>query len=202
MLQVELSASVRNNFGKGAMRRLRGDGNTPAVLYGVHCEPIAIQLETNTFYKELLNIQRRNAVVTLALDNGDNHYVLIKDIQVDPVRDTLVHADFQKIDVNKPKCFGVDIKLSGTAKGVDVGGFLHVEQNSITLEGLPLDIPDFVELDISDLGIGDSYRLSSLELPANVTMISDKEQVCVKVDSVGEKLAAENEVEEEQGEQQ
>ncbi len=182
MIQVELAASVREKFGKGAMHRLRSDGKTPAVLYGKGTEPIAVQLETKVFYKELLNIHRRNAVVTLTLDNGETHHALIKDVQADPVRDTLVHADFQKIDINKPQCFGVRVGFTGSAKGVDMGGMLMVEQHTVILEGVPLDIPDSCQLDVSDLEIGDKLLFDSLDLPDNVTMITDKDQVCVKVE--------------------
>lgn len=194
MLQVELSASVRNQFGKGAMRRLRSEGKTPGVLYGQGVEPLPLALDTKTFYKELLYIQRRNAIVTLSLDNGQEHHVLIKDIQSDPVKDTLIHADFQKIDINKAKRFVVGIEYKGTPKGVDMGGVLMIEQNNVVVEGLPLDVPDNFQVDISDLKIGDKILLGSLELPDTINMVSGKERVCVRVDSAAkEKKDAEQE---------
>lgn len=200
MLQIQLSASVRNEFGKGAMRRLRSDGKTPAVLYGSDRESLALQLETKTFYQELLNIHRRNAIVTLTLDDGATHDVLLKDVQSDPVRDTLIHADFQKIDINTPKRFDVQVEFTGFAKGVDLGGTLLVEQRTVVLEGLPLDIPDSCMVEVSDLGIGDKLLVDSLELPDNVTLISDKDQVLVKVEVVVQEKEVE-EVEEVEGEE-
>ncbi len=181
MLQVELSASVREKFGKGAMRRMRDDGKTPAVLYGSGTKPLALQLETVPFYHELLHLHGRNAMVTLVLDNGETHHVLIKDVQTDPVRDTVVHADFHKIDIEKPKQFDVPVTFIGTAKGVDLGGRLIVEHQTVLLEGLPLDIPDDLKLDITELEIGDKKLLSALDIPGNVILIDDEELVCVKV---------------------
>lgn len=197
MLQIQLSASVRDEFGKGAMHRLRSDGKTPAVLYGLGTESLALQLETKTFYQELLNLQRRNAIVTLTLDDGATHHVLIKDVQSDPVRDTLIHADFQKIDIDTSKQFDVQVEFTGFAKGVDLGGTLLVEQRTVVVEGLPLDIPDSCMVEISDLGIGDKLLVDSLDVPDNVTMISDKDQVIVKVEVVVQEKEVE-EVEEEE----
>lgn len=196
MLKVELSASVRNQFGKGAMRRLRMDGKTPAVLYGAGTEPLALQLETTRFYQELVQLQRRNALVTLTLDNGDTHHVLIQDVQTDPVRDTLVHADFHKIDVNEVRQFAVQVTFTGIAKGVDLGGRLIIEHDTIVLEGLPTDIPDDCKLDVTDLDIGDKTLLSALELPESVTMLTDKDLVCVKVDVAAKEKEEEIEDEE------
>ncbi len=196
MLQVELSATVRNTFGKGAMRCLRSDGKTPAILYGLEAEPMALQLETKEFYKELLNLRRRNAVVALSLDDGKTHHVLIKDVQTDPVRDTVVHADFQRVDLKKSKQFGVDVKLIGNPKGVDLGGVIFVEERLVILEGLPLDIPDNCPLDISELDIGDSLSFDSLDLPKDIRLISDKDQVCVKVENAS-KVEEDDELQEE-----
>ncbi len=197
MLQVELAASVRDQFGKGAMHRLRNDGKTPAVLYGPGSEPLALQLETARFYQELVYIQRRNAIVTLTLDNGETHHVLIKDVQTDPVRDSLLHADFYKIDIDKPRQFAVRVTFTGDSRGVDMGGRLIVEQRHVVLEGVPIDIPDTCELDITDLDIGDKLLMSALELPDNVTMVSDRDLVCVKVDVAARELEEEVEPDEE-----
>lgn len=185
MLQVDMSASKRESFGKCAMRRLRVSGNTPAVLYGNDKDTLALQLETAPFLKSLFQISRKNAVVNLSIVGDDTRHVMMKEVQTDPVNDSLIHADFFEIELDTSKAFSVFVELIGTAKGVDLGGRLVVHNANIMLEGLPLDIPDNVSLDISGLDIGDSVQLSSLELPANVKMISEGSSLCVEVVSAG-----------------
>jgi large subunit ribosomal protein L25 len=181
MLQQEMSASVRKDFGKGAMRRLRMAGSTPAVIYGTGREPVALQLETLPLVKQLLKIRRRNAVITLNIEGDSSRHVLIKELQTDPVRDTLIHADFYEIPLDKPRQFVVDLVVSGAAKGVDVGGILEVVSKKVVVEGNPLDIPDTMEVDVTDLAIGDDYLVSNLELPANIKMITAGGAVCVTI---------------------
>jgi large subunit ribosomal protein L25 len=181
MFQVDVTASKRENFGKCAMRRLRVDGNTPAVLYGNDKDVMALQLETAPFLKSLFQISRKNAVVNLSIDGGDTRHVMMKEIQTDPVDDSLIHADFFEIDLQTPKSFAVPIELTGTAKGTDLGGVLTVHNPTIQVEGLPLEIPDNFSVDISDLGIGDSIAYSAIEVSGNVKMISDASNLFVEI---------------------
>jgi len=181
MLQQEMSASVRNDFGKGAMRRLRMAGNTPAVLYGTGRDPVSLQLETLPLVKQLLKLQRRNAVITLNIDGDSSRHVLIKELQTDPVRDTLIHADFLEILLDKARRFTVDLVVTGAAKGVDVGGILEVVSRKVVVEGNPLDIPDTFAVDVTELAIGDNFLVGNLALPDNVKMITSGDAVCVTI---------------------
>lgn len=181
MLQVDMSASKRDSFGKCAMRRLRVSGNTPAVLYGNDKDVMALQLETAPFLKSLFQISRKNAVVNLSINGDETRHVMMKEIQTDPVNDSLIHADFYEISLDAPKCFTVDIELTGKAKGVDLGGELVVHQTAIQIEGLPLDIPETVSVDITALEIGDSIKFSDIELPENLKMVTAASVLCVEV---------------------
>jgi large subunit ribosomal protein L25 len=181
MIQVDMSASKREAFGKCAMRRLRGSGNTPAILYGNKQESIALQLETVPFLKTLFQISRKNAVVNLAINGEDSHLVMVKDIQTDPVDDSLIHADFLEIDLNVPRSFTVGVVFEGAAKGVDLGGQMHVHTASIQIEGMPLSIPDSVIVDVSGLDIGDSVKFSDIKLGNDLTMRSNPEDICIEV---------------------
>jgi large subunit ribosomal protein L25 len=181
MLQQEMSASVRKDFGKGAMRRLRMAGNTPAVLYGTGRETLSLQLETLPLVKQLLKIQRRNAVITLNIEGDSSRHVLIKELQTDPVRDTLIHADFFEIPLDKPRKFTVSLVVTGAAKGVDVGGILEVVSNKVIVEGNPLDIPDTIEVDVTELAIGDNFIVSNLALPDTLKMLTSGDAVCVTI---------------------
>ncbi len=181
MLQVEMSASLRTTTGKGAMRRLRSQGLTPAVVYGAGAEAMTVQMDTKTMMSTLLEIVRRNAVVTLKIDGAGDKSVVVKEIQTDPIRDTLLHADFCEIDLQKHATFTVPLKFEGVAKGVDLGGALETYANSVLLEGRPLDIPNEVMLNVGPLGIGEQLTFSAVELPENVTMISKADAPCVGV---------------------
>lgn len=181
MLQQEMSASVRKDFGKGAMRRLRTAGITPAVLYGTGRETLSLQLETLPLVKQLLKIQRRNAVITLNIEGDSSRHVLIKELQTDPVRDTLIHADFFEIPLDKPRKFTVSLVVTGVAKGVDVGGILEVVSNKVIVEGNPLDIPDTIEVDVTGLAIGDNFIVSNLALPDTLKMLTSGDAVCVTI---------------------
>lgn len=187
MLQVEMTASIRKETGKGAMRQLRMKGMTPAVVYGAGSESIALQLETQPFFQQLLTIYRTNAVVTLKLDDGSTKHVLMKDVQTDPIKDTLVHADFLEIDVNKSRTFDVPVKYTGVAKGCDLGGFLNVIKQSIAIEGTPLDIPDEFIVDVTELGLGDGINVETISIPENVKFVGEAGQTIVTVAMPGGK---------------
>ncbi len=187
MLQVEMTASIRKQTGKGAMRQLRMNGLTPAVVYGAGSEGLALQLETQPFFQQLLNIYRKNAVIALTLDDGTTKHVIVKDVQTDPVKDTLIHADFLEIDVKSERCFDVPIKYSGTAKGCDLGGVLNIIKHTITVEATPFNIPDEFVVDITEMEIGDKLSVEVVDVPGNVKLIDELTSVCVGVVMAGSK---------------
>ena len=189
MLQVDMSASVRESSGKGAMRRLRVSGNTPAVLYGNDKGVTSLQLETKPFLKSLYQISRKNAVVNLSVD-GDTRHVMMREIQTDPVTDSLIHADFLEINLDTPRIFSVKIEVTGKAVGVERGGELVAHNTVIDLKGAPLDIPDVVALDVTDLDVSKSILFSNVGLPENVEMVSDGDELCVEVISAKAAAAA------------
>lgn len=180
MLQVDMSASVRESFGKGAMRRLRVSGNTPAVLYGNDKDVTSLQLETKSFLKNLYQISRKNAVVNLSVD-GDTRHVMMREVQTDPVTDSLIHADFFEINLDTPRTFSVKIEFVGKPIGVDRGGEMVTHNTVISLEGAPLDIPDVVSVDVSGIDAGETILFSNIELPANTKMVSNGDILCVEV---------------------
>ncbi len=196
MLQIEMNASIRKVKGKGAMRQLRMKGLTPAVVYGASTEALPLEFETQPLYQQLLNIYRRNAIITLHMDDGTTKYVLVQDVQTDPIKDTLVHADFLEIEVDKPRVFQVPIEFTGNAKGVDLGGVLNVIHGTVGVKAAPLDIPDMFEVDITDLNIGDSIKINTIDIPESLELISDPESICVSV--VSAKKGIDEEVEEDE----
>ncbi len=180
MLQVDISASPRDTFGKGAMRRLRVSGSTPAVLYGNNKDVMALQLNTKAFVKSLHSISRKNAVVNLSIGD-DLRHVMMREVQTDPVTDSLIHADFYEINLDAPRTFTVKIDIVGKAKGVDKGGELILVKPVIVLEGAPLDIPDSITLDVTELDSGQAITFADIAIPDGVKMVSSCDTVCVEV---------------------
>lgn len=184
MLQVSIDSKVRTVFGKGPMRQLRMRAITPANLYSGGQKPVPLQFDAAQFYKQLLFIQGRNAVLTLNIegDSKPQRHVLVKEIQKDPVQGTLLHVDFLEIDLEKEAQFTVPVNYVGTAKGVDLGGELQVYKNQVRLCGCPLNIPDMIEADITALeqgGPGLCY--ADLPIPENVKMLEKPDVICVAV---------------------
>ncbi len=184
MLQVDIPATVRTVFGKGEARRLRKKNITPAILYSGGKDTLALQFDASELHKNLLFIHGRNAVVTLKIegDTKDVRHVLIKEIQKDPVTEQLVHVDFLEIELDQVIEFRVPLRFTGTAKGVDMGGELVVFRNEVVLRGKPLDIPDEIETDITPLERGGAgLTLGDLQIPDSVTMLDNRDTVCVTV---------------------
>jgi len=180
--------------GKGAMRRLRMEGMTPAVVYGGDSGTKALQLESKTLMANLLKFNRRNVIVNLKIDGSLEKNVLISEIQVHPVTGSLIHLDFFEIDLTKERSFNVPVVYEGVAKGVDLGGVLLVYHEHILFEGKPLDMPDECTLDVSSLLIGDNIKCSAISVVENVKMITGKNEVAVAVVKPGvEKVEGEDE---------
>lgn len=183
MIQISLAGAFRTGFGKGASRQLRMKELTPAVVYSGGTESVPLQFDSTVLYKNLFDIHGRNAIVTLRIegDAKSERHALVKEIQKNPVTDQLVHVDFYEISLDEPTVFAVPIHYTGTAKGVDLGGELHIVKNAVKMKGLPLDIPDNIEADIRNLGRGDSLTLGDLPLPEKAKMLADPSLVCVSV---------------------
>jgi large subunit ribosomal protein L25 len=191
MLKIEINASIRKETKKGAMRQLRLQGMTPAVVYGGGSEAVPLKLDTRSFYQQLLDVYRKNAIVSLNLDDGTTKHVLIHEVQTDPVKDTLVHADFIEIDVKKPRVFEVPITYKGSAPGVEMGGVLNTILHTLAIESAPMDVPDEFVVDISGLGMNESIQVNTIDIPGNVTLVSDPEGSCVSVVSIAQEASAE-----------
>ncbi|WP_339137001.1 MAG: 50S ribosomal protein L25 [Candidatus Electrothrix sp. GW3-4] len=184
MIQVDIPAAVRTVFGKGESRRLRIDKKTPAVVYSKGEEALALQFDEATLYKDLLFIHGRNAVISLDIegDSAEKRHVLVREIQKDPVQEKVLHIDFQEIDLDRPRKFKVDLRLTGVAKGVDMGGDLTVSKYSVVLQGCPLDVPDEIIADITSLERGgEGLSCGDLAIPENVKMLDNPATICAVV---------------------
>ena len=206
MIQQDMAASLRQDFGKGATRQLRISGYVPAILYGGKMEPISLALEAKTLTRDLLRLHGHNVVLSLDIE-GDKgkkkHYVLIKDIQTDPITDAVLHVDFLEIELQKDIVMEVPILYTGIAKGVDMGGILNIMAHTVKIKGLPLDILDEITVDVTDLEVSSAgITCGDLSIPSNVTLEEELDRVCVSVvapKAEVEEVEEEEEVEAEEG---
>jgi large subunit ribosomal protein L25 len=184
MIQVNLAAATRTAFGKGPCRRLRMSKKTPAVVYSKGEPSLALEVDEALLHKELLFIHSRNAVVTLKIE-GDakaERHVVVQEIQKAPAVEQVLHVDFLEIELDKPVSLTVPLRLTGTAKGVDMGGELTVSKESVVLRGCPLNIPDEIVADITNLERGGkALACADLALPANVELLNALTEVCAAV---------------------
>lgn len=184
MLQIDMAAGIRTVFGKGPMRQLRMNNTTPANLYSGGNEAVSLQIDAKELFKKLIFLQGRNAVVTLVVegDSKDKRYVVVQEIQKNPVSGGVVHIDFLEIELDKQFDFVVPIDYAGSAKGVDLGGELKVFKDEIKLRGCPLDVPDTIEVDITPLEQGGAgVTFGDLPVSEKLTMLEKPEVTCVTV---------------------
>ncbi|MGR4067647.1 50S ribosomal protein L25/general stress protein Ctc [Halomonas sp. LR3S48] len=174
MSDFTLNASVRNDLGKGASRRLRrANLEVPAIIYGGEKAPQPISVEKAAFYKAIEDETFFSSVLNLVVD-GQKEQVVVRDLQRHPYKPLITHADFMRVDATHEITISVPLHVVGEekSKGIkDHGGELHVLSNEVQISCLPKDLPDFLEVDISEVELGTTLHLSDLKLPAGVTLV-------------------------------
>ncbi len=174
---IELNANVRTETGNGPARVLRSAGRIPAVLYGPGIDPVSLSVNT----KELEHIFKTTAsgqtILNLVIHNGETYSksVMIKELQTHPTTEALIHADFYEIDLNKQITVNIQVETVGKSKGVEAGGLLQIVRRELEVTCLPSRIPDTIEVDISELDIGDSLHVKSIPLPEGVEILSESD---------------------------
>ena len=172
--RVKLPATERTRLGSAESRRLRRQGLVPGVLYG-RSDPVAICIGERDLRAALSTGAGSHAVLDVAIDGGREHSAILKDYQRDKVRGTIVHVDLQEIRLDQKIHSAVAVTLVGEPAGVKEGGVLSQVVNEVHVEGLPLDIPQHLDVDVSGMHIGDSLRLAELEVPDTITVLDDLE---------------------------
>lgn len=160
MKVASLSGSSRENVGKKNARQLRAAGNVPCVVYGqdgqIHFSARLIDVDKIVYTPYVYKIE-------LDID-GKKSFAIIQDLQQDPITGNVRHIDFLALDGNKEVKIGLPIKLNGTARGVKAGGKLSTPFRRLTVVALPDSLPDFIEIDITKLRIGQSIRVKDINI--------------------------------------
>ncbi|MCL6711961.1 50S ribosomal protein L25/general stress protein Ctc [Pseudoxanthomonas beigongshangi] len=167
----EIKVQRREDEGKGASRRLRHAGNVPAIVYGGgELKPVSIQLNHNEVWLASQHDWFYSSILDLSL-NGDIQKVLLRDMQRHPYKQQIMHLDFQRVNENETLRTAVPLHFinqdtSPAGKSADV--VVTHELNEVVVECLPKDLPEFIEIDLSNLAVGAVVHLSEIKLPAGV----------------------------------
>jgi large subunit ribosomal protein L25 len=182
-----LDAVKRNTRGKNEARRLRAAGQIPAVLYGAQKAgdppaPEQVAVDPKPFMRILHSASGLNTLITLKVQGGNDARVLVKNVQLDPITHKPLHADFYRVNMDRKIQVTVPVVLRGDARGVKQdGGVLDFVHREIEIEVLPANIPDSIEIDVTDLGIGDSVHVRDVASNAAWTPVTDADQMIVHV---------------------
>jgi large subunit ribosomal protein L25 len=180
MAEVRLKADRRTEAGKGSARRTRAAGRVPGVVYGRGMEPVAISVDRREFVTALLSDSGMNTLLDLEID-GDTTLALTKELQRDPVRGTLLHADFVKVDRTVEVEVEVPVHVVGEAPGAREGGVLEHPLFTVHVRSLPGDVPEVIEADVSGLNMGDILRVADLAEGRSFTILDDPDTVVASV---------------------
>ncbi len=171
--EFEFQASLRTPGGKGAARRMRRDDRIPAILYGGDAEPVAISLDHNDVSKRLENEAVYSHVLTIRLQDREEKAIL-KALQRHPSRPVVTHMDFQRVSATEKIRVHVPLHFINEAKcpGVKKGGIVSHSLMEVDVSCLPEHLPEFLEVDLAGVELGQVLHLSDIKLPANVEIIA------------------------------
>lgn len=180
MAEVKLTASKRAEIGKGPARRSRAAGLVPGIVYGHGMEPLAIELDRREFITALHTDAGLNVLLDMDVD-GTKLLTLTRELQRDPVKGTVLHADFIQIDRTEEVQVEVPLHLVGHAAGADEGGVLQQPRSSLHVRCVVTEVPQNVEADVSALNIGDALRVSDIAASLGYTILDDPDTVIASV---------------------
>jgi large subunit ribosomal protein L25 len=173
----KLNVDIRKEHGTSAARRTRLQNKVPAVVYhsGTEATPLSVD-------KVSLNKALRTGQMIFEVNVEDkNQFVLVKEIQYHPVTDEIIHVDFQKVKEDEKISLEVAVRSSGEAQGVKLGGLLVQMLNSVTIKCKPAEIPEFLEIDVTDMEMNTNLFVKDITLPTDVEMLTAEDIAVVSV---------------------
>ena len=200
-----LKGEVRENTGKSYSKLARKEGNVPCVIYGDKKDPISVNINSISALKLYNTGRMLTTLLDLELSNGDKMKVIPKDVQIDPVKDNIIHIDLLRLSGDSRVSVEIQVNFKGESDspGIKAGGVLTVTRYSVELDCPALSIPDAIDVDISTLEMGESVKLSDVTLPEDVNpVITDRDITIASVTAPVEEIEEEiiEETSEEDGE--
>lgn len=181
---TDLAAQVRKEQKKGPARRLRQKGFVPAIFYGRSAENILLAIRNDELVK-LHKDKKDHAFIKLIIDDGGNKKTeklsLIKELQVQPLTGKFYHADFYEVDIKRKITMDLSLRFIGKAIGVENGGELQHIKREVKISCLPLDLPDHIDVDVTNLDIGDSIKIRDLKVSEKITILDRPDSAVASV---------------------
>jgi len=184
MEQLTLNAHLRKTRGKEAARKLRRQNQMPAVFYGPHSDPVELAVDVQELEKVLRQTTSENIFLDLRMEsngNWDTRTVILKELQVHPVKRVFYHADFYEIPMDKEMSFQIPIHCVNTPIGVGKGGILEQIVREITVTCLPSKLVDRLDLDVSGLDVGGSLHVRDIPMPEGIRTAMNGDQTVALV---------------------
>jgi len=204
---IELKTKIRTTTGNGPARRLRMSGQIPAVLYGQKTEPVLLSVNKSDLEQVFKKGGIGQVILNLVIQkNGETttRPAMIKELQTHPLSRNFIHIDFYEIKMDQKITAKIPVVTTGRAKGVELGGMLQIIRRELEVECLPLAVPESIEIDISDLDIGDSIHVGQIRVEGEIEFLEDDNYTVVTILSpkMEEEPEEEKEAEEEEAEKE
>ncbi|MCD6273360.1 MAG: 50S ribosomal protein L25 [Deltaproteobacteria bacterium] len=198
---VELKANIRKTSGSGVARTLRSAGKVPGVLYGPSVDPILLSFDVKELETSLKKGKMGLSIYNLAIQNGNTttRSAMIKELQTDSITRMFLHVDFYEIAMDRKIKVNVPLVPIGKSKGVELGGILQVIRRELEVFCLPNEVPNNIEIDVTDLEIGDSVHVENISLDGDIEISADVNFTVITVIGARVDEELEEEGEEEEG---
>jgi large subunit ribosomal protein L25 len=177
-----MNVELRSNTGKGISRRLRNADMVPGVVYGKGMDPMAVSIKYRELQAAMAGVGGQNNLITLVGGgNLDQSMAIVADLQRDAIKGTYKHVDLHRINMNEKLRITVPVVLTGSAIGVKQGGLLDFAHHVLHVECLPSNIPDRIEIDITNLAIAHSLHVGEITLPEGVKVLDNPKTPLVSI---------------------
>lgn len=179
-MEVALRAEARAGTGKGVTRKLRAQGKVPGVVYGLGGDAVAVAVEARSLSSALHTGAGRNVLIGLELD-GNTHLTLLREIQRDPVRGSVVHVDFLRVSHDQTISVEVPIHIEGDAPGVKEGGVIEHHLWNVEVQCTPTSVPDRIIADVSSMGIASALHVRELTVPEGARILTEPDEIVLTI---------------------
>jgi large subunit ribosomal protein L25 len=198
--KIELKVTIRKTTGNGAARELRREGMIPAILYGPKAEPVMLSVMTKELENILMTSNIGQVLLDLLIQNGKqtSRTAMIKELQAQPVSGSLLHVDFYEVAMDQKIKISIPVVTTGQSKGVEEGGVLQLVRHEVEIFCYPNNIPESLEVDVTDMDIGDSMHMDEVSIDESFELVDETNFTLVTILSP---KAEEEVVEEEEGEE-
>ena len=189
-----LEAKLRTETGKGRARRIRSSGAIPAVIYGREQDTISLTIDSRESKRLFQSVSVENTIINVKIDNEEEQFeTLVREIQVHPHRDDILHVDFYRIERGVALEVEIPVDFIGNAQGVKEGGVLEILFRELRVKCRPSQIPETIVVDISELEIGSSLKVSDIDVDDEIELMADPGQAVCMVALPKEEVVVEEE---------